>query len=118
VHLQSDLRRKLGVTAPVVTRMVRALEGRGWVVREPPAHDRRQRLVKLTPLGEKSICRARRMILRRLQQIVCEAICFGGHRSPDQRLIHMSQLESYLDVLREDFGDKATLYYPWGHPDD
>ncbi|HEY8038213.1 MAG TPA: hypothetical protein VIF15_00395 [Polyangiaceae bacterium] len=21
-------------------------------------------------------------------------------------------------VLRRDFGDTATLYYPWGHPDD
>jgi hypothetical protein len=30
----------------------------------------------------------------------------------------MDQLESYLDVLRRDFGDTATLYYPWGHPDD
>jgi hypothetical protein len=30
----------------------------------------------------------------------------------------MEWLESYLRVLRRDFGDTATLYYPWGHPDD
>jgi hypothetical protein len=30
----------------------------------------------------------------------------------------MDMLESHLHVLRRDFGDTATLYYPWGHPDD
>jgi hypothetical protein len=42
----------------------------------------------------------------------------GKHRDPNQRFIHMEWLESYLRVLRRDFGDTATLYYPWGHPDD
>jgi hypothetical protein len=30
----------------------------------------------------------------------------------------MDQLEGYLRALRSDCGDTATLYYPWGHPDD
>jgi hypothetical protein len=30
----------------------------------------------------------------------------------------MANLESFLHVLRRDFGDTATLYYAWGHPDD
>jgi len=30
----------------------------------------------------------------------------------------MDTLESYLSCLREQFGDNAGLYYPWGHPDD
>jgi DNA-binding MarR family transcriptional regulator len=116
--MQSELRRKLGVTSPVVTRMLRALEILGWVARRRYEHDRRQRVVELTASGEECIRRARGMLLRGVQRVVYQAICFGGHRDPDQRLIHMSTLESYLDVLRRDFGDKAVLYYPWGHPDD
>jgi hypothetical protein len=50
--------------------------------------------------------------------LVCAAICFGKHRDPDQRLNHLATLESYLSALRTHFGDGATLYYPWGHPDD
>jgi DNA-binding MarR family transcriptional regulator len=116
---QSDLRRKLGVTAPVVSRMLRALEGLGLVTRSRIAHlDRRQRWVMLTTRGEALIHKARRWLLRGVQRFVCEAICFGKHRDPIQRLIHMDQLEGYLRALRSDCGDTATLYYPWGHPDD
>jgi DNA-binding MarR family transcriptional regulator len=116
---QSDLRRKLGVTAPVVSRMLRALERLGWVTRSRnPGGDRRQRWVSLTTRGEEIIHKARRWFLQGVQRFVCEAICFGAHRDPIQRLIHMDQLESYLRALRSDFGDTATLYYPWGHPDD
>jgi DNA-binding MarR family transcriptional regulator len=116
---QSDLRRTLGVTAPVVSRMLRALERLGLVARRRrPFGDRRQRWVELTTFGEKSIRKARRMLLRGVQRLVYAAICFGMHRDPSQRLIHMDQLEGYLRVLRHDFGDTARLYYPWGHPDD
>jgi hypothetical protein len=62
--------------------------------------------------------RARRLLLRGVQRMVCDAICFGRSRDPWQRILHMDNLESYLDVLRRHFGDTARLYYPWGHPDD
>jgi DNA-binding MarR family transcriptional regulator len=116
---QSDLRRELGVTAPVVSRMLRSLEELGWVTRSRRRDDdRRQRWVKLTDRGKEIIYKARRWIVRGVQQLVYVATCFGKHRDPNKRLVHMSQLESYLDGLRSDFGDIATLYYPWGHPDD
>lgn len=116
---QRDVRRALGVSAPVVSRMLRSLEQLGLVSRRPPKYgDRRQRCVELTAAGEVCIRRACRMFLRGIRRIVLDAICFGRHREPIQRLIHMSQLESYLHVLRRDFGDQARLYYPWGHPDD
>jgi hypothetical protein len=44
--------------------------------------------------------------------------CWGGHRDPAQRFCNMEQLESYLRSLREYCKDGATLYFPWGHPDD
>jgi hypothetical protein len=62
--------------------------------------------------------RARRLLLRGVQRMVWDAICFGRSRDPWQRILHMDNLESYLNVLRRHFGDTARLYYPWGHPDD
>jgi DNA-binding MarR family transcriptional regulator len=115
--LQDALRRELGVTAGVVSRMLHALEELGLVTREQ-AHDRRRRWIRLTEKGKECIRQARRLLLCGMRRIVWDAICFGRHRDPQERFIHMEQLEGYLRALRRDFGDIATLYYPWGHPDD
>jgi DNA-binding MarR family transcriptional regulator len=114
---QSELRRVLGVTAGVVSRMLRALEALGLVERTR-GYDRRQRDVTLTARGMDCMRRARRLLLRGVQRMVWDAICFGRSRDSWQRIVHMDTLESYLDVLRRHFGDTARLYYPWGHPDD
>ncbi|HEY8040639.1 MAG TPA: MarR family transcriptional regulator [Polyangiaceae bacterium] len=115
---QSVLRRRLGVSASVVSRMVRALEALGWVVRRRAHGDGRQYDVSLTDSGDQCIRLARRLLLRGVQRIVTQCICMGRHRDATQRFVHMEWLESYLQLLRRDFGDTATLYYPWGHPDD
>jgi DNA-binding MarR family transcriptional regulator len=115
---QRDLPAKLGVTAGVVSRMLRSLEDLGLVTRKPPACDRRQRHVTLTEAGLTCFRDAWSLLVRLLRRYVYEAICFGQHRDPEQRFWRMVQLESYLDVVRHDFGDTATLYYRWGHPDD
>jgi DNA-binding MarR family transcriptional regulator len=115
---QSEIRRMLGVTAPVVTRMLRALQALGLVRRWRDYLDRRQVRVALTEEGEQCILRARKVMLPAVKKMVYRAICFGRHRSADARLIHMDTLEGYLRGLREMFGDRARLYYPWGHPDD
>ena len=116
---QSAIRRALGVTAPVVTRMLRALEGLGLVRRwRETGWDRRQIRVALTEAGERCISWARKVMLRAMRKMVHVAICFGQHRNRDARLRHMDALEGYLRALRKQFGDSARLYYPWGHPDD
>ncbi|MGH7297556.1 MAG: MarR family winged helix-turn-helix transcriptional regulator [Polyangiaceae bacterium] len=116
--LQSELRRKLGVTAGVISRMVRALEQLGWVTREVWSRDTRQRLVRLTKQGEARMRKARRAVVRSMEKLVYDAICFGNPRDPGRRFQAMADLESFLGVLRRHFGDGATLYYAWGHPDD
>jgi DNA-binding MarR family transcriptional regulator len=116
--LQSEIRRMLGVTAPVVTRMVRALQGLGLVKRWRDHWDRRQVRVALTRAGERCIRRAQRVMLPQVRRVVYRAICFGQHRSVNARFLHMSRLEDYLRALRDRFRDKARLYYAWGHPDD
>jgi DNA-binding MarR family transcriptional regulator len=116
---QSAIRRTLGVTAPVVTRMVRALETLGLVRRWRERNwDRRQVLVALTEAGERCILKAREVMLPAVSTMVLRAICFGKHDIATERFRHMDTLESYLRSLRERFGDSARLYYPWGHPDD
>jgi hypothetical protein len=45
------------------------------------------------------------------------AICFGRWRDPRERFQHMSAYESYLGLIRRDYGDSAFLVYPW-YPDD
>jgi DNA-binding MarR family transcriptional regulator len=117
--LQSELRRTLGVSASVVSRMLRSLEALGLVVRRRLEFcDRRQREVSLTERGLACIREARRALLRAVGRVVCTAICFGKQRDADRRFYHLAMLESYLSALRTEFGDGATLYYPWGHPDD
>ena len=116
---QSEIRRMLGVTAPVVTRMVRALEGLGLVKRWRELDgDRRQVRVWLTEAGERCILKAHEVMLPVVSRMVYRAICFGKHRNGDARFRHMDTLESYLGSLRRRFRDTAGLYYPWGHPDD
>jgi DNA-binding MarR family transcriptional regulator len=116
---QSEIRRKLGVTAPVVTRMLRALEGLGLVRRwREQDQDRRQVRVELTVAGERCILKAHEVMLPAVSRMVYRAICFGEHRNADARFRHMDTLESYMESMRGRFGDTARLYYPWGHPDD
>ncbi len=116
--LQSELRRTLGVTAPVVTRMLQALQLLGWVDRYRVDSDRRQLWVKLTSGGMARIKAIYRIMLHAVQRWVDVAICFGLHHDPQKRFTHRVTVENYLRALRRELGDRATLAYPWGHPDD
>ena len=118
VSKQSDLRRALGVTAPVVSRMLRSLEALGFVTRKRAEYgDRRQRFITVTKAGMRCIQTAFQALRRAATRLLCEAICFGKHRDRDERFRHMCELDSYLYSMRLYYGDTARLPYPW-HPDD
>jgi DNA-binding MarR family transcriptional regulator len=114
---QSEIHRALGVTAPVVTRMLQALEAFGWVIRRRVESDRRQLWVKLTRDGMARIGAIYRVMTRAVLRWVYDAVCSGHLRRSDERWIDMEAIESYLRALRREFGDVATLTYPWDHPD-
>jgi DNA-binding MarR family transcriptional regulator len=119
VTRQSQLWRTLGVSPPVVVRMLRSLEALEWVTRRRPAYgDQRQREVKLTEKGLACIREAYKLHFRIAERIVYHAICRGKHRDAGARFVNMDRLEGYLRGLREHCRDRARLYYPWGHPDD
>jgi hypothetical protein len=58
-----------------------------------------------------------KMLRRASWRLVHQAICLGKHREASPRFVHTQQLESYLSAMRVEYGDGATLFYPW-HPDD
>jgi Mn-dependent DtxR family transcriptional regulator len=113
---QSELSRKLGVHKSVVSRMLRSLEQLGLVKRQRSC-DGRQRIVRLTDAGLDRLRDAARCLARASRRLLCIAICFGREKDPDERFRHMCVYESYLNVIRQHFGDRAWLPYRW-HPDD
>jgi DNA-binding MarR family transcriptional regulator len=114
---QSELTHWLGVHKSVVSRMLRSLEQIGLVRRERSGGDRREREVWLTHAGVDRLRDAARCLARAAKRLLCMAICFGSERKARERFRHLSAYESYLHVIRRDFGDTAWLVYPW-QPDD
>jgi DNA-binding MarR family transcriptional regulator len=114
---QSRLRRKLGVTASTVCRMLQSLEALGFVRREVATEDRRQRYVVLTNKTFAWLRSTRTALLRAAQRLLDRALSFGQPRDREQCSGHMCVLEDYLDGMRARFGDTAARIYPW-HPDD
>jgi DNA-binding MarR family transcriptional regulator len=114
---QSELPGMLGVHKSVVSRMLRSLEQLGLVSRERCYGDRRRLSVELTNAGVARLADAIRCLERASRRLLCMAICFGRWRDPDERFRHMEAYESYLRVIRRDYGDAAWLAYRW-HPED
>jgi DNA-binding MarR family transcriptional regulator len=110
---QSELRRRLGVCASVVSRMLRALQERGWVARRRDPEDRRSWRLSLTPAGEQVIRAARRLLLRAVERIVHDAIGLPWRRGRDHRFNALATCTRYLNAIRYHFADRATLEYPW-----
>ena len=120
---QSDLRAKLGVSRPTVSRMLASLEELGLVRRTPHTGDRRQRIVALTHQGSTLIRKA----VRDFTDSGWAALALDsaldedrpGHRWCDDThcFLETDRLDGLLRSIRYAFGDFATLYYPW-HPDD
>ena len=119
---QAKLIRILGVTPPVVSRMLKSLRERGLVERTRHDRDRRKWLVTLTTSGRALIRRAMDLFIlckrgwRRFERGLCPDLAPGRERA-DTAFWLMCDLEYLLDTLRRGFDAGGTLYYPW-HPDD
>ncbi len=118
---QMKLRRLLGVSRPTVSRMLKSLEGLGWVERSPgPYLDRRTRKVRLTERGVALLKRVLAAILatRMVKFVVDVSLTMGRFWDAGRCLVERDRTEGILQRIRSDFGDTASLYYPWDHPDD
>jgi DNA-binding MarR family transcriptional regulator len=119
---QRDLHRKLGVTPPVVSRMLKSLRDLGLVWRARRPCDRREWNVSLTSRGRFAIRRAIDVFLRsgRAKRLVERGLCpelSPGPEREDAAFLQMCDLEALLNNLRKGFRAGGTLYYAW-HPDD
>jgi DNA-binding MarR family transcriptional regulator len=114
---QRDLHPLLGVSKSVVSRMLASLEKLGWVSRTRHIADRRRRVIEVTQAGLRLVREAWQTLNRAFQRLLWLAICFDKHQDRDERFRHLCELESYLDAIRQKYGETASLSYPW-HPDD
>ena len=118
--LQKRVRLALGVNRATVSRMLASLEQLGLVARKRTIIDRRTRLVTLTEEGARRI----RLAIRRLMSSGAAQLAFDtalaadGWHDDNECFLAMDGFERFLRRVRRTFGDFATLYYPWGHPDD
>jgi DNA-binding MarR family transcriptional regulator len=111
---QSQLRRKLGVCASVVSRIVRALEKLGWMERWPHILDRRTWLLALTARGEQVIREARRLLLRPAERLMDDALHqLSSRQGRVGRWERLGKADGPLVLVRVHLGDPATLDYPW-----
>jgi DNA-binding MarR family transcriptional regulator len=120
-RFQTDLLRVLGVSAMTVSRMVRALERLGLVVRRTPYFDRRRRIVELTDEGRALLRRASRLIVwsGTVERLLLDELAPDRRMHRELRRIHaFDGMDRPLWVLARGFGDTAWPPYPPWHPDD
>jgi DNA-binding MarR family transcriptional regulator len=119
---QRFLVRKLGVTPPVVSRMLKSLRVLGYVERKRDSGDGRSWRISLTPCGRAKIRHAVRVFIKRgrVERLVERGLCPGFSRGRDREneaFLRMELLEWLLDCVRKGFRAGGTLYYRW-HPED
>jgi len=115
---QSEVRKRLGVTAATVTRMMQSLEALGLVRRKRDFFDRRQIVVSLTRDGLDRVRAAyahfveRKAAERTIRSALGDEKPMGERPSDDQAAsCTMDRLGELLDRIREGFGDRADLHY-------
>jgi DNA-binding MarR family transcriptional regulator len=116
---QSGLRRLLGVCRATVSKMLGSLEKLRLVKRSVDMFDRRQKVVELTNRGRWRIARAIHELIRSgwSQLAVDSALGAEGQMyrwyDEDDCREATSLVETLLGYIRNAFGDRARLIYPW-----
>ncbi len=110
VHLQSNLRRGLGVARSTISRMMRSLEELGLVTRR---RDGRECIVALTQEGRRRVRRAffGLVLVGHVGLALDGALAPGERRWPDARRCASARrhLRALCMRIRVGFGDEATL---------
>jgi DNA-binding MarR family transcriptional regulator len=109
--LQGDLRDLLGVSGPVVSRMLTSLEKLGYVWREIDEDDVRRRVITLTPEGRALVvCLVYEICAAGYDAFVVDC-ALAGERSHDPKRCERERaiLLRSLDAICTAFRDRATL---------
>jgi DNA-binding MarR family transcriptional regulator len=116
--LQSVLRRILGVTAPTVSVMVRAIAKLGFLRCQPGVIDERQVVITITEMGRDVYKRVVRDLIKPgiIAQLVRRCVSHEPN-NPDVWFPDLDAFDTTLTRMKRHLKDKSTLLYPW-HPDD
>src|SRR5215470_15244700 len=79
----AELARRAGVSGAAVSQLVGALEGAGWVEREPEPADRRRHLLTLTPAGFEAFQAATRRVYGGLGDVLADLPPHEAHALTD-----------------------------------
>ncbi|HEY5274594.1 MAG TPA: MarR family transcriptional regulator [Acidimicrobiales bacterium] len=96
----AELAKRIGVTAPSVTSMVRGLERRGAVSRTASVEDQRRMWLNVTPEGAKLLEDAESNTRARLEAIAAE---FDDQSQADAALASLKSWNPVLDRFRADW---------------
>jgi DNA-binding MarR family transcriptional regulator len=97
----SGLARRRRVSLPTIGALVQALVERGWVVRVPDPHDRRQHLLELTDAGRAHYRRAEAQALRQLIPLLEDL------SDDERRAVQVALPALYRALTRDDEPDQA-----------
>lgn len=113
---QSEIVRRLGVTAPTVSRMLRSLHALGWIQRKRSPRHPRALIILMTDVGRALMQWASEVIIQcSFMHIIYQF--FNDHSDPDpDNRIFLAIM--WLEKLASHLGDRATFEFDYGHPDD
>jgi DNA-binding MarR family transcriptional regulator len=109
--LQAKIRDLLGVSAPTVSVMLRALELLGFVKRSRFVRDARHLLVKITEVGKEQVGYA---IDRLIKSGVADELAGNAlSRDPEVGAAEVERVRGYLRRIRQNYADPAPFEDPW-----
>lgn len=115
--MQSEVRKMLGVARSTLSELVSAIEGLGWVRREP-SQDRRTRNLVLTRRGKALLLWAyRRFINRGLVPLAIDAALASGDPETDVEQGRFELVGACVTLWRAFGRDPPRDLYLW-HPED
>ena len=112
---QSAIQYRLGVSAPTVSRMLKALEKLGFVKRKRSARDRRSLIVKITQVGLWVVENARASLV---DNGIAERFALRGLAlDRDEARLALPSFERTLMRMRRSYGDSTPFDHPWRRQD-
>lgn len=91
----SEIARKLKISTPAVSKMLRGLEEKQFIVRRTDEKDRRNTIVSITPRGEE----ARQKVFEQMDNFAKETVARMGEENV-RELVRL--LEEYTEIMREE----------------
>jgi DNA-binding MarR family transcriptional regulator len=112
---QWAIQHRLGVSAPTVSRMLKALEKLGFVKRKRSARDRRTLIVKITQVGIWVVENAHASLI---ESGIAERFALRGLAlDRDEARAALPSFEHTLMRMRRNYGDSTPFDLPWRKQD-